>query len=115
MMAGKPLALALALEALVCVAACFLNVRGLHLAKWLTGATSILWFGTCAILAYLLGTAWIFGTPLARGSLSFHSPEVARSIAIAAPFIALMYTLGTASLLAYAPAAQIDVAAAVPQ
>ncbi len=149
MMTSKPFALGL--EALVCLGAYYVNVRGLHLAKWLTGATSILWFGISAILAYLLGRAWVIGMPLARGSVSFHWPElslatvavlarmcvgalsgfessavfaeecrkpendVARSVVIAAPFVALMYILGTASLLAYTPAAQIDVAAAVPQ
>jgi amino acid transporter len=149
MTASKPLALAL--QGLVCLAAYYVNVRGLHLAKWLTGASSILWFGISAVLAYLLGRAWIVGTPLALGSLSFHLPElslatvavlarmclgalsgfessavfaeecrkpendVGRSVAIASPFIALMYILGTASLLAYTQPAQIDVAAAVPQ
>jgi len=149
MTTSKPLALGL--EALVCLAAYYVNVRGLHLAKWLTSGTSLLWFGISAILAYLIGRAWIGGMPLARESLSFHWPElslatvavlarmclgalsgfessavfaeecrkpendVARSVAIAAPFIALMYILGTASLLAYTPASQIDVAAAVPQ
>lgn len=149
MMTSKPFALAL--QALVCLAAYYVNVRGLHLAKWLSGGTSILWFAISAMLGYLLAKAWIAGMPLARGALSLHWPglslvtaavlakmslgalsgfessavfaeecrkpenDVARSVVIAAPFIVLMYILGTAALLAYTPAAQIDVAAPVPQ
>ena len=149
MMTSKPLAFSL--EAIICLSAYYVNVRGLHLAKWLTGATSMLWIGISAVVIYLLGRAWIAGLPLVQGALSFHWPapslvtaavlakmslaalsgfessavfaeecrkpenDVARSVAIAAPFIALVYILGTAAVLAYTPAAQIDVAAAVPQ
>lgn len=41
--------------------------------------------------------------------------DVARSVLIAAPAIALMYVLGTGALLAYTAPANIDVAAPVPQ
>jgi amino acid transporter len=41
--------------------------------------------------------------------------DVARSVMIAAPSIALMYILGTSAVLAYLPPAAADVSAAVPQ
>jgi amino acid transporter len=41
--------------------------------------------------------------------------DVARSVLIAAPLIAVMYILGTSAVLAYIPPAQVDLAAAVPQ
>lgn len=41
--------------------------------------------------------------------------DVARSVVIAAPLIALMYILGTSSVLAYFDPASVDVSAAVPQ
>ena len=149
MMTSKPFALTL--QALVCLAAYYVNVRGLHLAKWLIGATSLLWVGISAILVSLLVRAWVVGMPLARGSLSLRWPalslmtitvlakiaigalsgfessavfaeecrkpenDVARSVMIAAPSIALAYVLGTAALLAYTPSGQIDIAAPVAQ
>jgi amino acid transporter len=41
--------------------------------------------------------------------------DVARSVLIAAPLIALMYILGTSAVLAYIPPAKVDVSAAVQQ
>jgi amino acid transporter len=41
--------------------------------------------------------------------------DVARSVVIAAPLIALMYILGTGAVLAYVPPSQVDLAASVPQ
>jgi glutamate:GABA antiporter len=41
--------------------------------------------------------------------------DVARSVLIAAPLIALMYILGTSSVLAYVRPADVDVSASVPQ
>jgi glutamate:GABA antiporter len=41
--------------------------------------------------------------------------DVARSVLIAAPLIALIYILGTSSVLAYISPAKVDLAAAVPQ
>jgi glutamate:GABA antiporter len=41
--------------------------------------------------------------------------DVARSVLIAAPLIALMYILGTSSVLAYIRPADVDVSASVPQ
>ena len=45
------------------------------------------------------------------------TPErnIARSVWIAAPLIALMYIFGTAALLAYTPSGQIDLIAPIPQ
>lgn len=144
-------AFALTLTALFCLSAYVVNVRGLQLAKWLSGVSSILWFVTAFVLLYLLVKAWVVAVPLARGSLSFAWPgfsvltvivlakmsigalggfdtsavfaeecrkpenDVARSVLIAAPLIALMYVLGTAALLSYNPPAQIDLAAPVQQ
>jgi amino acid transporter len=41
--------------------------------------------------------------------------DVARSVFIAAPLIALIYILGTSAVLAYIPPADVDLAASVPQ
>jgi len=41
--------------------------------------------------------------------------DVARSVLVAAPLIALMYMLGTSTVLAYIPPAKVDVSAAVGQ
>jgi amino acid transporter len=82
MMTSKPFALAL--QALVCLAAYYVNVRGLHLAKWLSGGTSILWFAISVMLGYLLAKAWAVGVPLARGALSLQWPGL--SLVTAAVF-----------------------------
>jgi glutamate:GABA antiporter len=149
MATSKPFALSLTLA--FGLIAYFVNVRGLHFAKWLSGVSSVLWFVTSLVLLYLLIKAWIVAAPLARNSLSFAWPsfsvltvivlakmsvgalggfdtsavfaeecrkpenDVARSVLIAAPLIALMYVLGTAALLAYTAPADIDLAAPVQQ
>jgi amino acid transporter len=149
MASSKPFALTLTLA--FCLIAYFVNVRGLHLAKWLSGTSSVLWFVISLLLFYLLVKAWIIAAPLVRGSVSFSWPslsvltmivlakmsigalggfdtsavfaeecrkpenDVARSVLIAAPLIALMYVLGTAALLAYNPPSNIDLAAPVQQ
>ncbi len=149
MAASKPFALILTLG--FCLLAYFVNLRGLHLAKWLSGVSSVLWFATSLVLLYLLIKAWIIAAPLAHASFSFAWPsfsvltvivlakmsigalggfdtsavfaeecrkpenDVARSVLIAAPLIAFMYILGTASLLAYTSPSDIDLAAPVQQ
>jgi amino acid transporter len=149
MVSSKPFALILTLG--FCLLAYFVNVRGLHLAKWLSGISSVLWFLIALVLLYLLVKAWVVGAPRAHESFSFAWPsfsvltvivlakmsigalggfdtsavfaeecrkpenDVARSVLIAAPLIALMYVLGTAALLAYTPPSGIDLAAPVPQ
>lgn len=149
MAASKPFALALAIG--FCLLAYFVNVRGLHWAKWLSNSSSVLWFGIALVLFFLLAKAWIVAAPLAHASFSFAWPsfslltvivlakmsigalggfdtsavfaeecrkpenDVARSVLIAAPLIALMYVLGTAALLSYNTPANIDLAAPVQQ
>ncbi len=149
MATSKPFALALTLG--FCLLAYFVNVRGLHLAKWLSNFSSALWFGIALTLLFLLAKAWIVAAPLARASFSFAWPsfslltvivlakmaigalsgfdssavfaeecrkpenDVAQSVLIAAPLIALMYILGTAALLSYNTPANIDLAAPVQQ
>src|ERR1035438_545076 len=149
MTASKPFALAL--TALACLITYVINVRGLHLAKWLSGAGSILTIATFLAMLYLLARAWATAMPSVRGSLSLAWPgfsilalnvltkmalgalagfdgsaifseecrkpenDVARSVLIAAPSIALMYILGTGALLAYVPPAKVDLAAPVSQ
>jgi amino acid transporter len=139
---NKPLLIALnaAFFALVFL----VNVRGLHLARWFTGAG-----GALIISLYLLvialfvaapqpvaGFAWpamtlatlnLF-TKIAFNALSgfeqvaifageCHMPErnIARSVWIAGPGIALLYILGTCGMLAYVPREQADLIAPVPQ
>lgn len=144
-------ALALTLTALFCLVAYFINVRGLHLVKWISGTASAFWFAVSLVLAFLLARAWLSGLPLAHTSLTLARPafslltinvlakmalgalsgfdnsaifaeecrkpenDVARSVVVAAPLIALMYILGTAALLAYSRPGDIDLAAPVQQ
>jgi amino acid transporter len=138
---SKPFALGLTI--LGCLIAFAVNVRGLHLTKWLSGAGSLLMIGTLVIMVYLLvkahptlNLAWptlsiltlnVF-TKMAVSALSgfdqcavfseeCRKPEndVARSVLIAAPLIAFMYILGTSSVLAWIPPAKVDLAAPVSQ
>ncbi len=128
-----------------------MNVRGLHVAKWLSGAGSLLSIATFMVLLFLLAKAFATSLPSARGAFSFAWPgfsvltlnvlakmaigalggfdscaifseecrrpenDVARSVLIAAPVIALMYILGTSAVLAYISPANVDLAATVPQ
>jgi amino acid transporter len=73
MAASKPFALSL--TALACLLAFAFNVRGLHAAKWLSGAGSLLMIATFLMLLYLLIRAWVTGTPSTRGSLSLAWPS----------------------------------------
>jgi amino acid transporter len=150
MATSKPFALAL--TALGCLIAYVLNVRGLHAAKWLSSAGSVLTIATFLVMLYLLARAWTISIPpahaasfslawpgftfttlnvftkMALGGLSgfdqsavfseeCRKPEndVARSVLIAAPLIALMYILGTSAILAYTAPANVDLAAPVGQ
>jgi amino acid transporter len=141
MNASKPFALGL--TAFACSAAYLVNVRGLHLARWLSGAGSLLTIATLLIMVFLLFKAhphislalpavslFTFNvfTKMALSALSgfdqcavfseeCRKPEndVARSVLIAAPLIALMYILGTSSVLAWTPADKVDLAAPVSQ
>ena len=138
---SKPFALGL--TALACLIAFGVNVRGLHLAKWLSGAGSLLTIATLLIMVFLLikarptlTLAWpafslltvnVF-TRMALSALSgfdqcavfseeCRKPEndVARSVLIAAPLIALIYILGTSSILAWTAPDKVDLAAPVSQ
>ena len=146
---NKPLliALNLAFFALVLV----VNVRGLHLARWFTGAGSALVIGLYFLVIALfvarlasrqatpqpvLAFAWpamtlvtlnLF-TKMAFNALSgfeqaaifageCHTPErnIARSVWIAGPGIAMLYILGTCGMLAYVPRDRVDLIAPIPQ
>ncbi len=149
MITSKPFALIL--TGLAGLTAFVINVRGLQVAKWLSGVGSVLGVATFLLLLYLLIKALWIAMPAARGSFSLAWPrlsvltlnvlakmaigalagfdssavfseeckkpgnDVARSVMIAAPLIALMYILGTCSVLAYIPSADVDLAATVPQ
>jgi len=145
----KPLILALnvAVFALVFV----VNVRGLHLSRWVTSAGGLVVAGLYALIIGLLvlrlarGQAPaqpVFALALPAASLmtlnlfskiafnalsgfeqvaifagECHTPErnIARSVWIAAPGIALLYILGTCALLAYTPRDRIDLIAPISQ
>ena len=72
MAASKPFALTL--TAIFCLIAYFVNVRGLQVAKWLSGGSSLLWIAMFLVLLYLLIRAWVLAMPLAHGSLSLAWP-----------------------------------------
>ncbi len=149
MAASNPFALGL--TAAVCLLTYWINVRGLHLAKWFSTGGSIMLLVTFAAMLYLLVRALLAGKVEALRAFSFALPgmsiitlnvftkmtlgalsafdqcsifseecqkpenDVARSVGIAAPLIALLYISGTAALLAYIAPGHIDMAAAVPQ
>jgi glutamate:GABA antiporter len=72
MATSKPFAMALTLG--FCLIAYFVNVRGLHLVKWMSNASSILWFVIALALLFLLLKAWIAVSTLARGAWTFAWP-----------------------------------------
>jgi glutamate:GABA antiporter len=107
--------------------ATFLALLFLLIRAWVTAAPSSRGSFCLAWPSFSILTLNVF-TKMAVGALSgFDSsaifseecrkPEndVARSVLIAAPLIALMYILGTSAVLAYIPPAKVDMAAAVPQ
>jgi glutamate:GABA antiporter len=127
------------------------NVRGLHLAKWITGAGGILVMSLYGLMIGLLVLRLVRGEPVVQAplALSFpaatlltvnvftkmafnalsgfeqvaifagecHTPErnIARSVWIAGPGIAMLYMLGTCALLAYIPRDRIDLIAPISQ
>jgi amino acid transporter len=141
----------LSLTVAFCLVAYFLNVRGLHVTKWLSGAGSLLLIGIFLTMVYLLVKLWTKAKSLPEVAFSLAWPgfslltvnvftkmslfalsgldqcsifseecrkpknDVARSVFIAAPFIALMYIASTSAVLAYIPVAKVDLAAPVPQ
>jgi amino acid transporter len=127
------------------------NVRGLHLARWITSAGGILVIALYAVILGLLALRFLRGEPpvepiaalafppvtlmtvnlfskIAFNALSgfeqvaifageCHTPErnIARSVWIAAPGIAVLYILGTCAMLAYTPRDRIDLIAPMAQ
>jgi amino acid transporter len=141
----------LSMTVALCLLAFLLNVRGLHVTKWLSGAGSLLLIAVFLIMVYLLVRLWAKTKSFPEVAFSLAWPsfslltvnvftkmslfalsrldecsifseecrkpknDVARSVLIAAPFIALMYIASTTTVLAYIPVANVDLAAPVPQ
>jgi len=160
---GSSKAFALSITIAICLMAFVLNVRGLQVTKWLSGAGSVVHILVFLIMAFLLlkvfamPGAWAMHReetahrPSASAALSLAWPgfslltlnvftkmamfalsgfdqcsifgeecrkpknDVARSVWIAAPLIALMYIVVTGAILAYIPSAEVDMAAPVSQ
>lgn len=66
---------ALGLTILLCLFAFVLNVRGLHAAKWLSGAGSLLNIVIFLILLYLLVKVWLSGKLFASAAFSLVAPR----------------------------------------
>jgi amino acid transporter len=149
MATSKPFTLAIIVG--MCLLAYALNVRGLHIAKWLSGIGSLLGIFVFVIMIYLLLKAFFLHGPSGSAAFAFTLPalsilslnvftkmalfalsgfdqcaifseecrkpknDVARSVVISAPLIALMYILGTSAVLAYIRSADVDVAAPISQ
>jgi amino acid transporter len=107
--------------------AMFLGLLCLLIKAWVTAAPFVRGSFSLSLPGFSILTLSVFAK-MAMGALSgFDSsaifseecrkPEndVARSVLIAAPLIALMYILGTSAVLAYIPPAKVDVSAALPQ
>lgn len=129
----------------------WVNVRGLHLARWITGAGGVLVIALYGLIIGLLALRIVRGQPMAQAPVSLvlppltlitvnlfskiafnalsgfeqaaifagecQTPErnIARSVWIAGPGIALLYILGSCALLAYTPMDKIDLIAPIPQ
>ena len=149
MSGSKPLILASSVVffALVYV----VNVRGLHLARWVTDAGGALVLGLYLLIAGLLFHRLWSGQPMAQAPFALALPAVsmvtvnlfskiafnalsgfeqvaifagecrtparniARSVWIAGPGIAVLYIVGTGALLAYTPRQRIDLIAPIAQ
>ena len=146
---NKPLILA---TGVVFFAAVYwVNVRGLHLARWITSAGGVLVIALYGLIIALLGWRIARGEPMAQAPVSLALPpltlitvnlfskitfnalsgfeqaaifagecqtperNLARSVWIAGPGIALLYILGSCALLAYTPMDKIDLIAPVAQ
>src|SRR5580658_3624074 len=149
MNSNKPLLIAVNIAFFAIVLA--INIRGLHLARWVTGAGGALIIGLYLLVIALFAWRVIRGGAMTQPVLAFtwpamtlftvnlfskmafnalsgfeqtaifagecHTPErnIARSVWIAAPGIALLYILGTCGMLAYVPRDRIDLIAPVSQ
>lgn len=145
----------LSITILICALAFLLNVAGLPLVKWLSGAGGLITIGIFVIMAFLLAKSWLRGhsatNPAGAVAFSFAWPglsvatlnvftkmalfslsgfdqcaifceecrkpknDVARSVLVAAPLIALMYILVTSGVLAWVRPERVDVAAPISQ
>ena len=146
---NKPLLIAINIAFFAIVLA--INIRSLHLARWITGAGGALIIGLYLLVIALFAGRAMRGLPMAQPVLAFtwpamtlftlnlfskmafnalsgfeqvaifagecHTPErnIARSVWIAAPGIALLYILGTCGMLAFVPRDRIDLIAPVSQ
>lgn len=149
MNSNKPLLIAVNIAFFAIVLA--INIRGLHLARWITGAGGVLIIGLYLLVIALFAWRVMRGGAMAHPVLAFtwpamtlftvnlfskmafnalsgfeqaaifagecHTPErnIARSVWIAGPGIALLYILGTCGMLAYVPRDRIDLIAPVSQ
>src|ERR1017187_9952656 len=149
MSSSKPLILASSVVFFALVYA--VNVRGLHLARWVTDAGGALVLGLYLLIAGLLFSRLWRGQAMAQppfalalpavslitvnlfSKIAFnalsgfeqvaifagecHTPErnIARSVWIAGPGIAVLYIVGTCALLAYTPQQRIDLIAPIAQ
>ena len=148
---GTSKAFTLSLTVFLCLLVFLINVRGLHVTKWLSGTGSILSIVIFLVMAYLLVRLWTKSHSLPSVAFSLAWPgfslvtlnvftkmalfalsgfdqcsifseecrkpknDVARSVFIAVPCIALMYIVATSTVLGYVPIAKIDLAASVSQ
>jgi amino acid transporter len=129
----------------------WVNVRGLHVARWITSAGGALVIALYALIIGLLALKIMRAEPMAQAPIALafpvmslmtvnlfskiafnalsgfeqvaifagecHTPErnIARSVWIAGPGIALLYVLGTCAMLAYTPQDKIDLIAPIAQ
>ena len=148
---GVSKAFALAFTVLLCLLVFVVNVRGLHLTKWLSGTGSLSSVFVFLVMAYLLARLWAKSKSLPDVAFSLAWPgfslltlnvftkmalfalsgfdqcsifseecrkpknDVARSVFIAVPLIAVMYIASTSAVLSYIPVANVDMAAPVSQ
>ncbi len=149
MTSHKPLILALNVAFFAIVL--WVNVRGLHLARWITSTGGALVIALYLLVIGLLAKRLLSGEPFAQPAVSLafpavtlltvnlfskiafnalsgfeqvaifagecHTPErnIARSVWIAGPGIALLYILGTCAMLAHIPREKIDLIAPIAQ
>ncbi len=146
---SKPLILACNLGFFAIVL--WINVRGLHLARWITSSGGALVIALYGLIIGLLVMRIVRGQPMAQPPIALalpamtlltvnlfskiafnalsgfeqvaifagecHTPErnIARSVWIAGPGIALLYILGTCAMLAHVPREKIDLIAPIAQ
>jgi amino acid transporter len=129
----------------------WVNIRGLHVARWITSTGGALILALYGLIVGLLVRKLLRAEPMTQPVLSVtlpamslmtvnlfskiafnalsgfeqvaifagecHTPErnIARSVWIAGPGIALLYVLGTCAMLAYTPREKIDLIAPIAQ